>query len=295
MIWLLGILLFIGFIQSWLSLKKDGLNGYSNSKKKRISQSLSILYVIGFIAGIANIILQKKEENVLNELTIGIYDSVNEVDIKTSQQINMLNQALKNSQILFSELDSIDSQTKKILEERTELLMEYEELNKSIKKQIIVEREKIIERRPIIDVNSLHANWDYKPDSTSHYVEICAINIGHRVAEINKGKGYILFFNKDNKPIKKLDIVGQEYDANLEAFENTNVRFCYISHGIYGNIETTKYLTKFAVIVLEISYTDYLTNKKYSREFFLAWSPESGFGGTKDWQKDLAKKWKENN
>jgi len=288
MIWLLGVLLLFGLIQSLLGLIEDDSNlGTSKSKINRI---LSVFYICGFIIGIITIIKQEKETSAINRLNERMFSSVSKIDSNSIKQLQRINEALNKTQILISKSDSIDKRTMSILEEKDVLLTQYEKVNKRLSKQLDLETKLFEANSPNLDLKDYDISWVSR-DSISYSLRACVRNFGQRVASINEGHGFVLFFDEANKPIASIKIPGNKTTGLLEANDKENMRLCFFSNSWKAPFDSIKAITNFAIVGLKIDYKDLATNRDTIKHFYRGWRPDFGFGGLKNWQTELARKW----
>jgi len=262
---LIILLLLFGLFQSLLELRKED----ATESKWNIRRILSLIYVGGFVIGIIICVIQEQETSKINQLIEGISTSV-------------------------TKIDSVDKRLVEVLGVKDSLITQYERVNAKLSKQAELDMKSLEERSPSIALMDYDIDWKGN-DSTSYSIAACIRNLGKRNALITSGRGYVLFFDKDNKPFFHVDIPGNNNKGILESNEIERMRLCYNSHGI-NSYQTLKANTSFAVIYLEIHYEDVLLEKKKVDRFYSGWSPKLGrFGGLRDWQTNLAQKWASDN
>lgn len=289
--WFLGILLFIGLIQSLLSLKDSKIKG-------SFGYIIKVAYLVAFAIGVYVMISQEDEDTYFNNVTEKMSKRVASIDSISSNQINILNSNIERTQQIIIKIDSVEKRTSKLLDYEIGLLKQYELVNKKLRSQIELEKSQLFERNAIIDLNDTNVYLEYKPDSSSYSIRACLTNIGKRVAKIERGRGVVLLFDSKNKPTGHLAIQGKSKQQDLlDPYSERGASFCYFSHGIFNPLQSIKQSVDFAVIVLDITYSDVLLKNKVNKSYYVLWIPETGvFGGPKDWQVSLTEKWiKENN
>lgn len=287
MVYLLLILLFFGFLQSLFELKGDDTIIF----KWNIKKFLSILYIIGFIFGFVVIIIQNGESNRFNILVQNISTSLQSVDSISKEQLKYINESLEQTKSITGKSDSINRDLMKVLAINESLISQYHIVNKRLAKQIELETRQLKERAPIINFSDNNIHLEINDDSTVYWLKACINNLGKRNALINNCRGYILFINKKNQPFKYVEIRGNSEKYALAPIELRNETQCYYSFAI-SDFNKTKIESSFAVICLRIDYTDLAIDKDSVVFQHCGWYPSvKNFGGLKDWQYGIAKKW----
>lgn len=288
MIYLLFILLIFGLFQSLLELaQKD-----AKESKWRIKKILSLLYIGGFLTAVVVTVIQEKESYKVKESIQGILSSVTEIHSALVEQLRSMSKMLEQTQSLINKSDSTGKRMMKVLETADSLTSQYEEVNTKLSKQVELETKQFEERSPTIELMDWDISWQGN-DSTSYYIEACIRNYGKRNALINGGRGYVLFFDKNNRPLSCLNIPGNNNKEVLEPNETEKARLCYISDW-YGikDYRLIKSRAGFGVICLKVNYEDIVMGKDSVVSFYSGWVPDHpGFWGLNDWQIGLARAW----
>jgi hypothetical protein len=287
MVYLLILILLFGLIQSILELWKEK----SKENKEEIHKWLSIFYIIGFFVSAFALIFQDKENNTVNQLIKKVSTSVNSIDSNSLKQLENINKTISQTKVLISKSDSLNKGIIDVLEIKDSLLTQYDKVNEMLAKQLDFDKEKLKEKKPIITIVDNDIKWEKKDSTTntSSHISMCLTNIGKRAGEIKNGWGNVFFFNKQKIKFFTLKIPGNSQKYSLPPLEEKyNYQYCFISNGVFEP-DLLKRNTSFAVIYLQVSYSDLVTNENSTIDYFKIWVPEMEFGGAKDWQIELAK------
>lgn len=250
---------------------------------------------MGFIIGFVVIIVQNKASNRFNELIQNMSTSVHNVDSISKEQLRIKNESLEQTKLIISKSDSINRDLMKVLAINESLISQYNVVNKRLAKQIELETRQLKERAPDINLSDNDIHLELNDDSTLYDIKACISNLGKRNALINNCRGYILFINNKNQPIKYVEIRGNSEKYTLEPIELRNSTQCYYSFAI-SDFNKTKIESGFAVICLRVDYTDVTIDKDSIVFRYCGWDPSvKFFGGFKDWQYGIAKKWAREN
>jgi hypothetical protein len=265
MIYLLIILLVFGLVQSLLEIRKED----PAKSKWTVRKILSLIYIAGFVIGTVYSVIQEQEAQKVRGLIEGISSSV-------------------------VKIDSVDRRLAGVLTFQDSLFTQYELVNAKLSKQIDLDAKNLEEKSPIIDLMDYDIKW-LGNDSTSYTIEVCIRNFGKRNALVTGGHGYVVFFDTNNKPFFNVDIPGNNMNGILEPNEIERMTLCYNSYAIHGYQEL-KARTAFGLIYLEIYYQDILMKRNKVAHLYSGWAPKSNeFGGLRDWQINLGKKWATDN
>ena len=291
MIYLLSILLLFGLFQSFLELKKDG----SDKPQALLKKILSALYILGFILGIMVILLQNNESDEVNNLIKDISKSVTKIDSTSIEQVSKIGRTIEQTESLVSQSNNLNNGMIQVLKIKDSLLEQYKYVNSELGKQLELDKQKLKERSPDIDLKNYDVKWT-GTDSTSYVIEACITNFGKRNATILGGKGYVLLFDNQKKPFANIPIVGNTNQGILESNQINGMRHCYNSYGVY-DFKIVKRNINFAVICLKVIYKDELLNIEKEKKFYVGFTGirTDEFGGLKDWQVGLAKIWEADN
>lgn len=285
MVYLLFALLAVGLIQSLLEVFKED----PKTSKWGIKRILSMLYVAGFILGVIIVMVQEQEENRINELIGGISSLVSQIDSNSIRQLETTTKTMQQTQALISKSDSINKGLTEVIRIKDSLMTQYKNVNLRLSKQLGLELERFEGRAPDITLLDQDMSWEGS-DSTTHWIRACIRNFGKRNALIERGHGFALFFNRDNKPFFSIDIPGNANQGTLEPNDVEHMHLCYMSYGIRG-FQLLKSKTWFAIIYLKIHYKDVSVGRDSVRSFYEDWVPKRGFGGPRDWQIKSTQAW----
>lgn len=286
MIYLLGLLLVFGLFQSLLALKEN----HSKIFRWEVKNILSILYIGGFIVGIIVIVIQNNESKNITKFIRDISSSISNIDSSSIERLNQINKTLDNTAYLIEVSDSIDDRMIEVIEIKDSLITQYHKVNIKLSQQLEIDKKGFEERAPILDLSSSDVSWESN-DSVYYHIQACLTNFGKRSALITGGVGYVLFFDKDNKPFFNMDFPGSHSPTILASYKETERNICYISHG-ESNFTLLESKTYFAIICIKIDYKDILMDEDESAIYYTVWIPKSkSFGVPKDWQIRLAEKW----
>lgn len=290
MLYLLVSLLVFGLLQSFFELKKDT----TKKKKWRIERILSMLYIIGFIIGCVVIIMQDKESTKVNKLISDISFSVTKIDSTSLDQVNKLSKSIEETKLLVKITDSMNKNIVEIIKIRDSLVGQTKKINEKLVEQLKLDNLSLEEKEAKIVLMDYDIKW-LGDDSTSYSVQACLRNLGKRNAIMNGGNGYIVFFDKQNKPFLNIDFPGNNNTGVLQPNQPQEATLCFYSYSLH-NFQILKSTTSFAVMCLKIKYQDALYKSEKVEYFYSGWTPTSlGFGGLKDWQIGFAKKWESEN
>ena len=179
MLYLLIFLLFFGFIQSILELKKD------NWKYKwSIEKILSVIYILGFLFGSVELIFKEKESNEINSLIKKISSSVGKLDSNSINQIKELSNALGKTDSLISISKSMNKGMDSIIKDRSSLLAETKNLNSKLLMQNELETKFLLEKEALLDLSDADIEL-ISSDTITYQIKACIRNIGKRNAMEN--------------------------------------------------------------------------------------------------------------
>lgn len=280
MIIFLGIaLLALTFIQSVIGLDKE-----QNTKYR----PLSWIYFLILLFGVIFFLYDETEKNIINGYVNNTNKKVDNLNSLVDSQMFVINRNLTKTYDLINKSDSLNNVLLSLSENQENLINQYNQINKKLNDQLYLENIKLQERSAVIENDRSKISWDTTSNNTI-VLKNCVSNIGLRNAIIEKGKGYIIFF-KDNQIKASLLIPGNSLGEKLMP----KASYCYNSHGI---IDYQKILNSvdFVIIMLEVKYADILLQHKNISKSYTIWIPNQGFGGPKDWQVDMAKKWEKSN
>lgn len=273
-------------LQSLFELKKD----YTEESKWKITRILSFLYIAGFIVGIIVVANQNKETNQVNDLINRISFNVTKIDSLSNEQLRIIRKSINQTRLIINRSDSISKELIKVFEINESLITQYDRINAKLSKQVELETKQFKERAPSIGLMDYDINLEGN-DSTAYSINVCIRNYGKRTALIHGGNGYIVCFDKKNQPLGYIEIRGNNEKGLLAPDEINHMRLCYSSFGI-RDLRYLKTESDFAVICLKVHYEDIAMNKDSIEYLYSGWIPRmETFGGLKDWQYSIAKKW----
>ena len=277
------VLLIIGCLQSYYGLQKDNS---SKVKKNRINQLLSYLYFGSLCIGVFVIILQNKEADKNNNLLTFL-------STKSTDQLSTLKKVVTKTDSLIETSDSINQHLISQNKLNKSLISQYDKVNAQLSKQIDLELKKFKDSSPSINFMEDELFWE-GADSTLRFLRIYIRNHGKRNANVLGTKGVLVFFNRSNQPIFEADIPETKRNITLSPNETNPMEYDFASYGI-RDFHNLKAKTDYAVICLEIHYKDIGMGNDTTIYQFSGWIPKYGFGGLKDWQTNLGKRWAINN
>lgn len=283
----LGItLLVFGLFQSLFEIVKEN----QPNLKNQLQKALSLLYILGFIGGTIVAFTQDQDSEKLNGQIKKIFSSVSRIDSSSIEQVRSLSKSLENTKELVSITDSMNKSVGELLLIRDSLILQTGKINDRLKNQIEFDLMSLRERDAVIEMRDYDMKWTGN-DSTSQALEVCIKNMGKRNAILKGGSGYLVFFDKEKRPIFYANIPGSNNETVLVPIGGQENGLCYFSWGM-RDLKQLKSISDFAVICMRIKYEDALHKEEKLKVFYSGWSARGDeFGGLKDWQYDLAKKW----
>jgi hypothetical protein len=266
---LLIIILLIAFIQSVLNLQIQEVN----ESKRKITRSLSILYVCGFIFGCAHIIIEENKNEMLDLLAITTLNKIESLDSIVNDQLNFVTLSVNKNQILLDRFNNLNRQTSEILEGQNQLIIGYKQINTRLKNQLQLEKLKFIADKPEIKILDCE---DVKWDTTlngRNLLKVSLRNIGNRNTAILGIQGSVKLFDKNDNLFGTLEFPSDSMYNLLEPYTNTSSVLVIRSNSFKENFGYVLKNTKTAIFKLTVKYLDIPENNEHETVFHRANTP----------------------
>lgn len=255
MIVLEAVILVIGFTISIVTLFTKKLE--RNNKVKKI---LAGLYL--FVCALSVLILVLNSSNDENN-SFTLFQELNEIGNAIEIQSDSIHLILNKTHILYRSLDSININTKHIIEQRERSQKVFQEQNMILEKSNDLTQKKINAEKPNIVVYGSEVKFT-SIDSLKSECDIVYENIGKRTASNFSNKIIFVFKNKNGEYF----IHGETGDP-----PSNNDRFIYpgsvittTSHINLG-YEQILNLTSGGTIIITCEYYDEILDKRESKEY----------------------------
>lgn len=246
---LLILLLIIGLLQSFLNLKLQGRISIKTNKK--FTKYLSVIYVIGFIIAISQIIIEDREKNFFNDLNLKNSERIEKLDSSSEIQMSILENGVKKSEEIKDSFNLIHSNTLELLETQSKLINQYKVVNENLNDQIELEIRKYNSQQPILKIiDSEDIKWE-KNLTSSNLIKVSLRNVGGRIVTIKNTSGSVKLYDKNKQLFGILDFPELMYDNPLEPFNQNRAVLSIRSNSFKENLEKT--LSKVSVVVFKLS------------------------------------------
>jgi hypothetical protein len=257
------VIIIIGFIISLVTLMTKNLE--SNNKVKKYLAGLYILVCIA--SGLILILNSKNDEKSSLKLFQGLSEIGNAVELQSDSIQLVLTETVK----LNNRLDSINKNTKYIIEQREKSQKVFQEQNKILEESNILTQKRIYSERPEVVVYGSEIKFE-SIDSAKSVIAINFINLGKRTASNFLNNVVLAFKNKDGNYIGLVEIPGPTQINENSMSPGTSVRKLV---NINLGFEQIKNQTSGGTIIVYYKYYDEILDKYESKE--------NRFEFTNDW------------